>query len=251
MGKLDDEGSPEAVPLTHRRSISLASQTSTDSGLSVASTTFLEAHKAAMVAAADDQGGEAENQGQRYRDIEDGANDGSDEPFLPGRKKTTASSNRMRRVLWALGLLCIGGWLLAFVLFLTSKRPGTAALSSTSTVTIHDPHSATGGTSYGRSVTLEQMLKGEWLPRSHAISWIAGPNGEDGLLVEQGESGDGYLRVEDIRSRKNLPGALETRVLMDKPQVRVDGELVRPSMTWPSPNLEKVLIMSEIGRAHV
>ncbi|KAJ5965579.1 hypothetical protein N7481_012293 [Penicillium waksmanii] len=243
MGKLEDEGSSEAVPLTSRRSNSLASQATTDSGLSVASATFLEAHKASMLA--DNQGGEGEGQGQRYYDMEDGPNEGSDEPFLPGRKKTAAVSSRMRRALWALGLLCVGGWLLAFVLFLTSERPGTAALSSTSTVTIHDPHSATGGTSYGRSVTLEQMLKGEWLPRSHAISWIAGPNGEDGLLVEQGESGDGFLRVEDIRSRKNKSGALETRVLMDKAEFRVDGELVRPAMTWPSPNLEKVLIMSD------
>lgn len=240
MGKLDDEGSPEAVPLTKRRSDSIASQTTTDSGLSVATATFLEAQKTGMLAAADDAG---EGEGQRYRDIEDGGEDDPDEPLLTNRKKA-GSSSRMRRVLWALGLLCVGGWVLAFVLFLVQKRPGTAALSSTSTVTVHDPHSATGGTSYGKSVTLEQMLRGEWLPRSHAISWIAGPKGEDGLLVEQGESGEGYLRVEDIRSRKGEDGALETKVLMDKPYVRVDGELVNPAKTWPSPNLEKVLIMS-------
>lgn len=239
MGKLDDEGTSEAVPLTRQRSASLTSQTTTDSGLSVASATFLDAHKAGMLAAADEGGAE----GQGYRDIEDGGDEGPDQPFLPGRKKA-ASSSRMRRVLWLLGLLCVGGWVLAFVLFLTQKRPGTAALSSTSTVSVHDPHSATGGTSYGKSVTLEQVLTGQWLPQSHAISWIAGPNGEDGLLVEQGESGEGYLRVEDIRNRKEGASALEARVLMNKPYVLVDGERIKPAKTWPSPNLEKVLILS-------
>ncbi|KAJ5110983.1 hypothetical protein N7532_001518 [Penicillium argentinense] len=240
MGKLDDEGVPEAVPLTRNRSGSLASQTTTDSGLSVASATFLDAYKGEMFAAAGD---ETEDQGQPYRDIEDGGDRGTEEPFLPGVKKTTSSS-RMRRVLWALGSLCVGGWVLAFVLFLTQKRPETAALSSASTVSVHDPHSATGGSSYGRPVTLEQVLAGQWLPQSHAISWIAGPNGEDGLLVKQGESGSGYLRVEDIRSQKNEASTFETRVLMENSYFWVDGELVSPVKTWPSPNLEKVLVLS-------
>jgi dipeptidyl aminopeptidase len=236
MGKLQDEGVPEAVPLTRQRSASAASQTSSDSGLSVASAAFLDAHKGEMMA------GDGEIQ---YRDVEDGVEPASDEPFLHPRKKP-ASSSRMRRILWLLGILCVGGWLLAFVLFLTQKRPSAAALSSTSTVEIHDPESATGGTSYGRPVTLEQVLRGEWLPASHAISWIAGPNGEDGLLVEQGGSGDGYLRVEDIRSRKDGADSLDTRVLMEKSHVWVNGELVSPAKTWPSPNLEKVLIASNV-----
>jgi len=236
MGKLNDEGFPEAVPLARQRSPSAASQTSSDSGLSVASAAFLDAHKGEMMT--DD--GEA-----RYRDVEDGAEPASDEPFLHPRKKLE-SSNRMRRILWLLGILCVGGWVLACVLFLTQKRPSAAALSSTSTVEIHDPESATGGTSYGKSVTLDQVLKGEWLPVSHAISWIAGPNGEDGLLVEQGGSGNGYLRVEDIRSRKDDVKNLDTRVLMEKSYIRVNGEVITPAKTWPSPNLEKVLIASNI-----
>lgn len=243
MEKLDNEGVPEAVPLTRQRSSSCASQTSSDSGLSVASAAFLEAHKGEMLAAADGDGlGEA----PRYRDVEDGVDTGADEAFSHARKKTPASSSRMRRILWLLGLLCVGGWVLAFVLFLTQERPSAEALSSTSTVEIHDPESATGGTNYGRSVTLDQVLKGQWLPRSHAISWIAGPDGEDGLLVEQGESGDGYLRVVDIRSRKNPARSSDSRVLMQKSHLWVNGELVTPSKTWPSPNLEKVLIASNV-----
>ncbi|KAJ5296713.1 uncharacterized protein N7443_007606 [Penicillium atrosanguineum] len=236
MGKLQDEGAPEAVPLTRQRSVSAASQTSSDSGLSVASAAFINAHKEGLMADPD----------APYRDIEDGAAEAtSDEPFLHPRKKP-ASSNRMRRGLWLLGILCVGGWVLAFVLFLTAKRPSAAALSSTSTVEIHEPESATGGTSYGKSVTLEQVLGGEWLPTSHAISWIAGPKGEDGLLVEQGGSGEGYLRVEDIRSRNKDVRDVDTRVLMKKPYFWGNNELITPKKTWPSPNLEKVLIASDV-----
>lgn len=245
MGKLDHEGAPEAVPLTRQRSASAASQTSSDSGLSVASAAFLEAHKGEILAMADGGGG-GEGPAPPYRDVEDGPDTGVDEPFLHARKKVPASSSRTRRVLWLLGLLCVGGWVIAFVLFLTQKRPIAGALSSTSTVEIHDPESATGGTSYGKSVTLEQVLKGQWLPTSHAISWIAGPDGEDGLLVEEGGRGDGYLRVEDIRSRKNPTRSSDTKVLMQKPHFWVNGELVSTSKTWPSPNLEKVLIASNV-----
>ncbi|KAJ5885023.1 hypothetical protein N7495_009533 [Penicillium taxi] len=236
MGKLDKEGSSGSVsvPLAHRRTISLASQTSSDSGLSVASTAFLNAfHKGEM----------GTDETQPYRDIEDGAEPGSDESFIAAKTKKPASGTRIRRILWLFGILCVGGWALAFILFLTSTRPSAEALSS-STVNIHDPESATGGTSYGKPVTLDQVLGGDWSPQSHAISWIAGPSGEDGLLVERGESGEGYLRVEDIRNRKNGANKLDARVLMKDSHVRVEGELVTPVKTWPSPNLEKVLLVS-------
>ncbi|KAJ5579446.1 uncharacterized protein N7459_005431 [Penicillium hispanicum] len=242
MGEHGNEGVPEAVPLTRQRSASLASQSTSDSGLSVASATFLEAHKTEMMTPADD---DDDGEEPRYRDIEYGEDPGAEEPFLPARKKP-ASGSRTRRVLWLLGLLCVGGWVLAFLLFLVQKRPSAAAPSSASTKAVHDSDSATGGTSHGSSVTLQQVLGGEWSPRSHAISWIAGPKGEDGLLVERGESGDGYLRVEDVRGQKGQVSSYETRVLMEKAYFWVKDELVSPVMTWPSPDLEKVLIMSNM-----
>lgn len=243
MGKLDDEGT-EAVPLTRRRS-SVSSHNSSDSGLSVASAAFMEAHKRNLMAAAEDP--DDNDTSQPYRDLEDGVETGPDEPFLPSRSKKPATAGaRMRRVLWLLGFLCVGGWVLAFVLFLAQKRPTAAALSSVSTVSVHEPDSATGGTSYGSPVTLEQVLRGEWSAQSHAISWIAGPEGEDGLLVERGESGEGYLRVEDIRSRKEGQSDPEARVLMKDAYFRVNGEIVTPQKTWPSPNLKKVLVASSL-----
>ncbi|KAJ5668075.1 uncharacterized protein N7477_006645 [Penicillium maclennaniae] len=162
-----------------------------------------------------------------YRDVEDGAEPSSDEPFLQHHKKP-ASSNRMRRGLWVLGFLCVGGWVLAFVLFLTTKRPSAAALSSISTVEIHEPESATVA------------------PRIARDRLDCGAEGEDGLLVEQGGNGDGYLRVEDIRSRNKDARDTDTRVLMKKPYFWGDNELITPKKTWPSPNLEKVLIASDV-----
>ncbi|KAJ5306424.1 hypothetical protein PENANT_c017G07005 [Penicillium antarcticum] len=237
MGKLD-EGHPESVPLSRQRSESLDSQTSTDSDLSIASAAFMENHKRAHDIPME------EGDGERYRDIEDGGDHDSDIPLLHSGKKA-ASSSRLHQIVWLLVVLCVGGWVLAFVLFLTHKRPDTAALSSVSTVEIHEPESATGGTSYGKPVTLEQVLTGDWLPRSHAISWIAGPNGEDGLLVERGEKQDAYLRVEDIRNSKDGVDSLETKVLMKKGYIWGGGGIVTPVKTWPSPDLKKVLIMSD------
>ncbi|KAK4869929.1 hypothetical protein LT330_005653 [Penicillium expansum] len=241
MGKFEDEGNSESVPLNRQRSESLTSQTSTDSGLSIASESFMKSHKGGNTMPME------EGEGERYRDIEDGGEIGSDEPLISSGKKA-GSSSRLRQIVWLLVLLCVGGWVLAFVLFLTQKRPDIAALSSaatTSTAVIHEPESATGHATHGKPVTLEQVLSGTWSPKSHAISWIAGPDGEDGLLVEQGEKQDAFLRVKDIRSSKNGVDALETRVLMKKAYIWFDGEALPPAKTWPSPDMNKVLIMTD------
>lgn len=246
MGKFEDERDSESVPLNRQRSESVASQTSTDSGLSIASESFMKNHKGGNTMLI--EGGN----GDRYRDIEDEGETGSDEPLLSSGKKASSSS-RLRQIIWLLVLLCVGGWVLAFVLFLTQKRPDTAALSSASTaeiyeptVEIHEPGSAPGIQSHGKPVTLEQVLSGTWSPRSHAISWIAGPDGEDGLLVERGEKQDAFLRVKDIRSSKDGVDNLDTRVLMKKAYIWFEGEAIIPAKTWPSPDMNKVLVMTDI-----
>ncbi|KAJ5154298.1 uncharacterized protein N7500_009737 [Penicillium coprophilum] len=240
MGKFEDEGTPESLPLTRQGSESPISQMSTDSGLSIASESFMKNHKGGNTMPRE------EGDGHRYRDIEDEGEHDSDEPLIPSGQKS-GSSSRLRRIVWLLVLLCVGGWALAFVLFLTQKRPNAAALSSASGVDTHEPDSIsiTGGISHGKPVTLEQVLSGTWSPKSHAISWIAGPNGEDGLLVEQGEQQDAFLRVKDIRSSKDGVDNLETRVLMKKGYIWFDGEAMQPAKTWPSPDMNKVLVMTD------
>lgn len=154
------------------------------------------------------------------------------------------SSQRNRRIIWALGGLCLGGWLLALVLFLsrqTYKHPSTRPFDPAATVS---PGS-------GKAVTLDEFLTGAWRPRRDQISWIAGANGEDGLLLETGKFGQDYLVVEDVRSRKEGAEALPNQTLMKSGTFKVAGgkkgeeQEVRTSKSWPSKDLKKVLIMSE------
>ena len=180
-------------------------------------------------------------EGGPYRDLEHGEPQ-ADEPFLPTRKGT--SGNRTRRVLWTLGSLCVGGWVLAFVLFLAQRNSNYKAAAEA--LATPESNAATEITDSGKPVTLDQVLHGEWYARSHAISWIAGPGGEDGLLLQAGEGeGEGFLRVDDIRNRKDNAATHTSRVLMEKPYVQVDGHHVSPVKHWPSPDLKNVLLLSK------
>lgn len=145
---------------------------------------------------------------------------------------------RNRRIMWALGGLCLGGWLLALLLFLSRQTYRHASSIP------FDP-AATASHGSGKAVTLDQYLTGAWRPRHQQISWIAGANGEDGLLLEQnGGSGKGYLVVDDVRSRKPGAVAQESQTLMKDGNFKVDGVDVHPNRVWPSKDLKKVLVMS-------
>lgn len=254
MGKLEDVENQASVALTRQRSSSSSqsNNTSSDSGLSSVESAFLADDNvySSGKMRGEEQQQQHEGDDDRYRDLEDG-DPQPEEPFLPSRKtKNPSSGSRTRRIFWILALLCVGGWVLAFVLFLVQRRSNVSAAS---TVSVHDPESATGSSSYGKPVTLDQVLSGKWLARSHGISWIAGPNGEDGLLVEVGENngGKGYLRVDDIRGRKGGGGGehLESKVLMKNSSVQVDGgQVVSPSKVWPSGDLKSVLVLSEMEK---
>lgn len=246
MGKSEDEGNQDSPLITRPRSTS-ASQTSSDSGLS-AESARLDGHKLDPASRSRDTMEMVE--GEAYRDLEDGE-PLADEPFFPARKGTGPSRSRTRQVMWILGSLCLGGWVLAFFLFLAQRNTNYKA--ATEALETPDSNSIGGNTpttDYGKPVTLDQVLHGEWMARSHAISWIAGPAGEDGLLLEQGEGkGKGYLRVEDIRNRKDDGEgdveSHESKVLMEMPYVEVGRHLVIPSRTWPSPDLKKVMLLSD------
>ncbi|TKA52199.1 putative dipeptidyl-aminopeptidase B [Cryomyces minteri] len=163
-------------------------------------------------------------------DVEEGG------PYYGSRTKPV--DRGARRYMWIVGILATVGWLIALVLFVgrgTYKHVSTRP---------HDPW-ATGTIGSGKKVTLDQVLSGTWRPRAHAISWIAGVNGEDGLLLEQG-GGDGrdYLVVEDIRHRDDKEAAKESITLMKKGGFYVGKQWVWPYSVWPSADQKKVLVMS-------
>jgi len=158
-------------------------------------------------------------------------------PFL---KNTTGKTvdRKFRRLLWVVGGVFIGAWLLALVVFL--GRQSYRHVSSKP----HDP-AATATTGTGKKVTLDQVMGGSWRATKHGISWIEGANGEDGLLLEQGAAGKDYLVVEDIRGTSAEADAQGTKTLMKSGRFNVGDRSLFPSRVFPSKDLKKVLVATD------
>jgi dipeptidyl aminopeptidase len=158
-------------------------------------------------------------------------------PFL--QTATNASvDKKFRRLIWIVGGIFIGAWLLAAVLYLGHKsyqHPSD---------TPHDP-AATAVRGSGKKVTLDEVMGGQWRATKHGISWIQGANGEDGLLLEQGAAGRDYLVVEDIRGSSPEAGAMASKTLMKQGYFQVGDRGLTPSRVFPSKDLKKVLIATD------
>ena len=168
--------------------------------------------------------------------------DGPSSPSWPP-KGFTGVDRKARRLLWILGALAFAGWLAALGTFVfrgTYKHVSTRP---------HDP-AATSTRGSGKKVTLDQVLTGEWNAQGHQISWIPGANGEDGLLLEMnGNKAGEYLVVEDVRKRGNDAGqAMENHVLMQEGGFHAGEHWVYATKAWPSPDLKKVLVASELEK---
>ncbi|KAI9798433.1 MAG: hypothetical protein M1833_004827 [Piccolia ochrophora] len=169
--------------------------------------------------------------GEKSLDLEDA-------PYVESLNRPMG--RRVRRIVWMLAVLCLAGWALALVMFLSK---GSYRHSS---ATPHDP-SATASRGSGKKVTLDEVQGGDWRPKKQEISWIEGPDGEDGLLLERGSNArQGYLVVEDIRGKsgETADNAHDTKVLMKEGGFQVGGEYVTPVEVWPSKNMKKVLVLS-------
>ncbi|KAF2806899.1 putative dipeptidyl-aminopeptidase B [Mytilinidion resinicola] len=109
----------------------------------------------------------------------------------------------------------------------------------------HDPL-ATASRGSGKKVTLDQVMSGVWRPRHESVSWIAGPKGEDGLLLERGGVfGSDYLVVEDIRRAEGDVSSADKTTLMKSASFFVGDKFVSPNRVWPSKDFKKVLVLSE------
>lgn len=145
---------------------------------------------------------------------------------------------RTRRLLWLVSTICVLGWVLALVGFLAHGSYKDASSRP------HDPlASSTRGS--GRKVTLESVLNGSWYASRKSVSWIAGPNGEDGLLLETGVAGNEYLVVENVITQGDASKAGNKTTLMRKRNFQVGGTFIYPSKVWPSKDFKKVLVASD------
>lgn len=94
---------------------------------------------------------------------------------------------------------------------------------------------------------MDQVMGGQWRATKHSISWIEGANGEDGLLLEQGSVGKDYLIVEDVRTQSpSAVGTLDTMTLMKNGYFEVAGRSLTPSKVYPSKDLKKVLVATDV-----
>jgi len=176
-----------------------------------------------------------------YHDHSDSRDELDMEDQVAWRRVVAPVDRKARRVLYILVAVGMVGWVAAFFLFLGQGRHHINADRP------HDPH-ATSTTGHGRKVELSQVLDGSWYAHHRSIRWIAGPESEDGLLLERGgEGGRDYLVVEDVRYRGE---SLQTQIahsktLIQKQGFEVGNTFVYVDEAWPNANHTKVLIQSD------
>lgn len=158
-----------------------------------------------------------------------------DKGYTTGGQRMTKG---LRRTLWIISIVGIIGWAFALVIFLASGRFKHASAL--------DYDHETPIKSSGKKVTLEQIQTGQWQPRFASIEWTAGPNGEDGLLLEINQPGKDYLVVEDIRSRtSSAASSLESKTLVKSGWFKVNGQQLWTDDFWVSPDMKKVLLVAK------
>jgi dipeptidyl aminopeptidase len=146
---------------------------------------------------------------------------------------------KFRRILIIVAVVFLLGWVASLAVFVA--KGSYRHLSDTE----HDPEADSRGS--GKVVTLDQVQSGFWRAKSHSISWIADPDGQDGLLLEQEAPGKDYLVVEDVKSigqgDEDNEGKIKTaRTLIKDANFKFNDDTFRPEFVQPSPDLKKVLL---------
>jgi dipeptidyl aminopeptidase len=178
--------------------------------------------------------------GEKYTDDDDERTRAHEQFDVEGGRFQAPVSvdKKTRRWLWIVGTACVAGWALALVFFLMN---GSYKHVSTRP---HDPlASSTKGS--GKKITMDDVFGGRFYAQSQSVSWIPGPKGEDGLLLEKSAGNAEYLVVEDIRSKGEEKASASKTTLMQKSSFEVDGSYVFPSDVWPSKDFKKVLVRSD------
>ncbi|KPI40137.1 putative dipeptidyl-aminopeptidase B [Cyphellophora attinorum] len=156
------------------------------------------------------------------------------------RERGRDMSGTLRRAIVILSILAAAGWGAAIVFFMLSGRHKFGAYE-------YDDENPRIGS--GRKVTLKQIQRGEWHMRTAPITWIDGPNGEDGLVLEVGAHGKDYVVVEDIRSRSNdgkndSAEIFKAKTLMKSSVFGFNGVSYQAASIEVSPNMKKILVLA-------
>lgn len=147
-----------------------------------------------------------------------------------GAPAAKAAEKSMRRIAYIMGALLVGSWLLALGVYLSREAYRFQAAP-------HNPD-ATALAKPGKSITLEQVQSGVWRPRRRGIAWIAGER--DGLMLVPDAGNGAFLEVQDVRN-----SSFHSTLLVNR-SFTYQGALVGIGRQWPSPDLQKVLVASDV-----
>ena len=150
---------------------------------------------------------------------------------------------RSKRILFIVSGLLVAAWVAGFFVYIATKSYKSGSQFE------HDPQ-ATVSRGNGKQVTLDQVQTGMWYPRRHSITWIAGPDGEDGLLMVKDGFGKDFLVVEDVRTQNSnaasAPGALGSKSLIKSRTFEYAQKTYVPDRVFPSKDLQKVLVATDL-----
>lgn len=166
-------------------------------------------------------------------------------PFLPNGAaiaRPKYMDRSLKRLVLILSGVFVAAWVIALVVYVSSKSYKHGSNFD------HDPQ-ATVVRGSGKKLTLDEVMSGAWRPVTHTMSWVAGPNGEDGLLLEQGAAGKDYLVVEDVRSKdpESSAGvdAAKATTLIKSSRFGYQGTQYQIVGAWPSSDMKKVLVSTD------
>lgn len=169
-------------------------------------------------------------------------------PFLNNRPapRNQPMDRKCRRIILIVGSVLVAAWLLALGIAIFTGLHKHASNEE------HDPGAQKAWGSK-KQVTMDQVFGGFWRAKSRSISWIASPDGKDGLLIEQGTAGKDYIIVRDIRSEEAKEGEADAsiaseRTLMKESFFNFGGENYSPGWTGSSPDMKKVLLGVDVEK---
>ncbi|KAL2161631.1 hypothetical protein VTH06DRAFT_8193 [Thermothelomyces fergusii] len=176
-----------------------------------------------------------------YEDPEAGPflGSGNGNPAQRAEIKGKAMDRGLRRALLIAAGLLVSAWVTGLFVYVATKSYKSASQ------TAHDPE-ATVVRGSAKVITLDQVMNSFWRPDVRSIEWIAGPDGEDGLLLEKGEGKD-FLVVKDIRAQNGAGDAADapesgSRTLIKEATFEYGQKRYSVGKTVPSRDLQKVLV---------